>query len=238
MYSSLRLAAFAAAIVATAGASAGSITGKVVYEGNVPQFKPVDTSGDPNCAAHFGDNPPVNEVLVLGEGNTLANILVRVTKGLPDKTWEAPKEPVVMTQAGCRYAPHVAVVQLGQPLKVLNPDGILHNVNCQPKVNKPANKAMPKNLTEIEFLFDQPEETPFRFKCDVHPWMMAFCAVIPHPFFDVTEKDGVFTIENLEPGEYEIEAWHERLGTQKATVTVAADTAGEANFTFSKPTRE
>jgi hypothetical protein len=67
--------------------------------------------------------------------------------------------------------------------------------------------------------------------------MMAFCAVIPHPFFDVTEKDGVFTIENLEPGEYEIEAWHERLGVQKATVTVAADKPGEANFTFSKPTR-
>ncbi len=237
MYRSLRSTALTAALMAATVASAGSITGKVVYEGNVPQFKPVDTSGDPSCAAHFGDNPPVSEVLVLGEGNTLANILVKVTKGLPEKTWEAPKEPVVMTQAGCRYSPHVAVVQLGQVLKVQNPDGILHNVNCQPKINQPANKAMPKNLTEIDFNFDKPEETPFRFKCDVHPWMMAFCAVIPHPFFDVTEKDGVFAIENLEPGEYEIEAWHERLGVQKATVTVAADKPGEANFTFSKPTR-
>lgn len=238
MYRSLRSAAVAAALLAVATAPAGSITGKAIYEGNAPQLKPVDTSGDPSCAAHFGDNPPVNEVLVLGEGNTMANILVKVTKGLPEKTWDVPAEPVIMTQAGCRYAPHVTVVQLGQVLKVQNPDGILHNVNCQPKINKPANKAMPKNLTELDFNFDQVEEVPFRFKCDVHPWMMAFCAVIPHPFFDVTEKDGVFTIDNLEPGEYEIEAWHERLGTQKATVTVTADAPAEANFTFSKPTRE
>lgn len=238
MYPSLRSTALAAALMAASIAPAGSITGKVVYEGNVPQFKPVDTSGDPSCAAHFGDNPPVSEVLVLGEGNSMANILVRVTKGLPAKTWEAPKEPVVMTQAGCRYTPHVNVVQLGQVLKVQNPDGILHNVNCQPKINKPSNKAMPKNLSEIEFNFDQLEEVPFRFKCDVHPWMMAFCAVVSNPFFDVTEKDGIFKIDGLEPGEYEIEAWHERLGVQKATVTVTADKPGEANFTFSKPTRE
>lgn len=233
----LRNLTVAVVVLASSGAFAGAITGKVVYEGKVPPAisKPIDTSGDPACAAHAGDKPPVNEVLVLGEGQTMANIIVKVTAGLPEgKTWEAPAEPAIMTQAGCQYAPHVTALQLGQKLKVLNPDGILHNVNCQPKLNRAQNRAMPKNLTEIEFDFDQAED-PFRFKCDVHPWMMAYCTVIPHPFFDVTEKDGIFTIEGLEPGEYEIEAWHERLGTQTAKVTVTADAAAEANFTFSRP---
>lgn len=218
-------------------ALAGSITGKIVYEGEVPAAlsKPIDTSAEPECAAHTADNPIVNEALVLGEGQTLANVLVKVTKGLPEKTWEVPATPVTMTQEGCRYAPHVTVVQLGQALYVTNPDGIFHNVNCAPKLNKPQNRAMPKNMKILEFKFDQAEEEPFRFKCDVHPWMMAYCAVIPHPFFNVTGKEGVFTIEGLEPGEYEIEAWHERLGKQTATVTVAADKPGEANFTFSRP---
>jgi plastocyanin len=216
----------------------GSITGKVLYEGQIPKFKPVDTSGDPHCAAHAGDKPPVNEVLVLGEGRTMANILVKVVKGLPEgKTWEAPADAAEMTQKGCRYSPHVTAIQLGQKLKVLNPDGILHNVNCQPKLNKAANRAMPKNLKEIEFNFDKAED-PFRFKCDVHPWMMAYCTVVAHPFFDVTEKDGVFSIDGLEPGAYEIEAWHERLGKQTAKVTVSADKAGEANFTFTRPSRK
>ncbi len=239
MIRSLRNLTIAAVTVTCSGAFAGSITGKIVYEGSVPASitKPIDTSGDPQCAAHADGKGPVNEVLVLGPGQTMANIVVKVIKGLPEgKTWDAPTEAAEMTQKGCQYSPHVLAIQLGQKVKVLNPDGILHNVNCQPKLNKAANRAMPKNLTELEFDFDQIED-PFRFKCDVHPWMMAYCTVIAHPFFDVTEVDGVFTIDGLEPGEYEIEAWHERLGTQTATVTVTADKAGEADFTFSRPSR-
>lgn len=238
MHRSLRFTALAAAFMAASVSFAGSITGKIVYEGNVPQFKPIDTSGDPTCAAHFGDNPPVSEVLVLGEGNAMANILVRVTKGLPDKTWEVPKEPVIMTQQGCRYAPHVVAVQQGQILRVENPDGIIHNVNCQPLANPVENRPMARNLGQVEFKFANLEETPFRFRCDVHPWMLAFCAVLPNPFFDVTEKDGIYRIDGLDPGDYEIETWHERLGVQTAKVTVTADKPGEANFTYSKPTRK
>lgn len=238
MYRTLRIAALGAALLATTCTQAGSIIGKVLYEGNVPQPKVLDTGGDPSCAAHFGDNPPVNEVLVLGEGNTMANIVVKVTKGLPEKTWDVPAEPVIMTQAGCRYSPHVTVVQLGQTLRVENPDGIIHNVNCQPLANPVENRPMARNLKQVEFKFDVVEETPFRFRCDVHPWMLAFCAVLPHPFFDVTEKDGLYVIDGLEAGDYEIEAWHERLGVQTAKVTVTADKPGEANFTFSKPTRK
>ena len=36
----------------------------------------------------------------------------------------------------------------------------------------------------------------------------------------MTAADGKFTISGLDPGTYEITAWHERLGTQTASVTV------------------
>lgn len=238
---SLRHAAvFGAAALFTCGvAHAGSITGKIVYEGDVPPVlsKPLDVSSDPNCVHHTEDNPVMNEILVLGDNKELANVIVRVTKGLPDKEWPVPEEPYRMTQEGCKYSPHVNVVRLGQTLYVLNPDKIFHNVNCAPKINTPQNRAMPANTTVLEFNFDKVEEEPFRFKCDVHPWMMAYCAVLDHPFYDISEKDGLFEIKDLEPGEYEIEAWHERLGTQTATLTVTADAAAEANFTFSRPTK-
>ena len=232
-----RAAAFGAvALFTCTGTFAGSITGKIVYEGEVPPTlsKPIDVSSDPQCVHHTEGEPVLNEVLVLGEGQTMANIIVKVTKGLPDQEWPVPEEPYKMTQEGCKYAPHVNVVRLGQTLYVMNPDQIFHNVNCAPKENTPQNRAMPANVRVIEFTFDKLEPEPFRFKCDVHPWMMAYCAVLDHPFYDITEKDGVFTIENLEPGEYEIEAWHERLGTQTATVTVTADAPAEANFTFTR----
>lgn len=204
-------------------ALAGTISGTVTYDGKVPNLKPIAMDADPNCAKkHSGPVP--SDVLVLGDGNTMGNILVRVVGGLPaGKTWPAPTTPAVMDQKGCHYDPHVLGIQVGQPFKILNSDGILHNVHSLPKVNKPFNMAMPGNRTEASTTFDKPENI-FQVKCDVHPWMSAYIAVVTNPFYAVTGKDGKFSIPNLDPGTYEIEAWHEKLGVQKMSVTVGADT--------------
>ncbi len=230
------VAAACAAYVSSVGAVAGSITGTVTYSGEIPKLPPVDLSSDPACAAMHGDNPPVNEVLVLGDGQTLANILVRVTKGVPEKEYPAPVEPVVLTQEGCQYKPRVFVVHPKQTLKILNPDGILHNVHGLPSANAPFNRAMPATLKEIEVSLPKVED-PFEIKCDIHRWMHAFCAVLDHPFYDVTEADGVYTISGLAPGEYEITAWHEKLPPQTATVTVTDDTPVKHDFTLERPKR-
>jgi len=213
-------------------ALAGSVTGTVKFEGTAPTMKPIDVSADPVCSAHKRDVPLQNEALVLGEGQTMANILVEISAGLPEKTYPAPTTPATLTQEGCQYTPHILAVQVGQPIKVLNPDGTLHNVNGAPKVNTPFNFGMPRDLKEKEIVFDKAEPM-FPLNCSVHPWMRAYCAVLPHPFFAVTGKDGKFTIEGLEPGEYEVRATHEKLAPLTAKVTVKADAPATADFTFS-----
>ncbi len=70
-------------------------------------------------------------------------------------------------------------------------------------------------------------------KCDVHFWMVSYLHVLTHPFFAVTGDDGSFTIPNLPPGTYTIEAWHEKLGAQTQTVTVQAGQAAPVSLTFS-----
>ncbi len=139
-----------------------------------------------------------------------------------------------MAQEGCQYVPHVMGIMVGQPFKVLNDDGILHNVHALPNVNRPFNMAMPPTRKEAEESFGK-EEGMFRIKCDVHPWMQAYIGVFGNPFFAVTKTDGKFTIANLPAGTYEIEAWHEKLGTKKATVTVGASDTKQASFKFSPP---
>ncbi len=223
------LAALALACLLAAQSHAASITGTIKFEGTPPKAKQLTMDADPKCCPNC--DPKFSEVLVLGEGQTMANILVQITKGLPEKEYPAPTDPVVLTQEGCVYTPHVFVVRPGQTLKILNPDGTFHNVHALPEVNKSFNRAMPATVTEIETSFAEPEPA-FMFKCDVHDWMGAWCAVLDHPYFDITEKDGVFTIEGLDPGEYEVQAWHERLGPQTATVTVAADEIKTVDFTF------
>ena len=154
----LRLAVLAAVTVwpSVAGA-ASSISGTVTFDGKAPALKPLAMDADPACAKkHTGPVP--NEMLVLGSGNTMGNIMVWVSKGLPaGKTYPAPKTPVVLDQNGCQYKPHVMGIMVGQPYKILNSDGVLHNVHTLPKVNKPFNKAMPATVKEATTTFDKEE---------------------------------------------------------------------------------
>jgi plastocyanin len=229
-----------AALVAAIGlaaqvALAGTITGSAVYTGTVPNLKPLSVAAEPICAKRHATIP--NEALVLGTGNTMGNVVVRVVSGLPaGKTWPVPTTPVTMDQEGCQYKPHVMGIMVGQPFKVLNSDGILHNVHALAKVNQSFNMAMPPTRKEADHTFGK-EEGMFVIKCDVHPWMQSYMGVFAHPFFAVTGPDGKFTIANLPPGTYEIEAWHEKLGTQKATVTVGASDTKTASFKFAPPTK-
>jgi plastocyanin len=209
-----------------------TILGTITYQGEVPSLPPVSMSADPACAAKH-QAPVPSDVLVLGSGNTVGNVFVKVKSGLPDKQWPTPKEPIIMDQKGCHYDPHVMGVMVNQPFKVLNSDGILHNVHALPKVNPQFNMAMPASRTEAVEDFAKVEGM-FVIKCDVHPWMKAYVEVLSHPFFDVTGPDGTFRIAALPAGTYEIEAWHEKLGTRTASVTVADGATGSADFTFSK----
>jgi plastocyanin len=213
-------------------AGGSSITGTVTFAGNVPNLKPLAMEAEPVCHEKHGGQPAPNEALVLGTGNTMGNIMVWVSKGLPaDRTWAVPQTPVVLDQDGCVYKPHVMGIVVGQTYRILNSDGILHNVHTLPKINPSFNRGQPATVKEISTTFPSPENM-FQVKCDVHPWMSAYIGVFTHPFFSVTNTDGTFTISGLDAGSYEITAWHERLGTQTASITVAADEAKAQDFTF------
>ena len=214
-------------------AFAGSITGTITYDDKVPNLPKVNMNADPACAAkHSG--PVASDVLVLGDGNAMANVFVQV-KNAPEKSYPTPSEAVIIDQSGCRYEPHVVGAMTGQTVQFKNSDGILHNVHGLPKENREFNIGMPPSVTESDKVFNKPEPH-FPVKCDVHPWMKTYIAVMTHPYFDVSGTDGKFEIKDLPDGSYEIEAWHERLGTQTAKVTVSGG-AATADFSFKVPSK-
>jgi len=218
-------------------AQAASIKGKVVYDGEAPKFRELKLDADPICLSKHTE-AVFPQTLVLGDGQTIANVFVHITKGVPKQAYTAPTEAVVVTQAGCMYDPHVFGAMVGQPVQFLNPDGTLHNVHALSKINPEFNLAMPKFRTETTKTFDKPEFM-FQIKCDVHPWMATYASIMDHPFFMTTKEDGNFEIADLPDGTYEVTAWHEKLGTMSQSVTIeAGQDFAEVNFTLSRPDKK
>ena len=219
-------------LVQPAKAVGTALTGKAVFEGTTPPPQIIKMDADPVCAGQHQGGMPSEEVVVNSNG-TLKNVFVYVKEGLPQsQKFEAPKEPVTFDQRGCHYSPHVFGIMVDQPIQILNSDGTLHNVHALPKNSKEFNLGMPIQGMKLTQKFTG-SEVMVKIKCEVHPWMAAWAGVLDHPFFGVTGEDGIFSIKDLPPGQYTLEAWHEKYGTQTATVKVPDQT--EVNFTFKAP---
>ena len=211
-------------------ATAGSISGTVTFTGTAPAGEAIDMASEEVCLAKHS-TPPMTQPVVVGAGGGLANVFVYVKSGLEGLDFPTSTDEVVLDQNGCMYAPHVIGIMAGQTLTVLNSDSVIHNVNATPTENRGFNRSQPFAGMTFETSFGVAEiMVPVR--CDVHGWMEAYIGVTDHPYNVVTGSDGSFSLAQLPPGDYELEAWHEVYGTSTQTVTVPASGNVEVTFEF------
>ncbi|MGC2271530.1 MAG: carboxypeptidase regulatory-like domain-containing protein, partial [Candidatus Sulfotelmatobacter sp.] len=168
---------------------------------------------DPACQ---GTNEAENIVVDKGD---LANVFVYVKDGLDNRTFDVPKDAVVLTQQGCKYHPHVLGVMVGQMVEIKNEDKTTHNVHPAPRDNREWNESQPPSAAPLEKSFAH-QEIMVPVKCNLHPWMTMYINVVKNPFYAVTDKDGKYEIKGLPPGDYTIAFVQERLGEQDEKVTV------------------
>jgi plastocyanin len=188
----------------------GTIEAAVTYAG-APAVEKLKVNKDTEkCGTEA-----VIEKVVVGANKGLANAVVSVpgAKGAP----KAMK--VTIDQHGCKFVPHVIAMTPGE-VELKNSDDILHNIHTYSTANPSINKAQPKFKKVMTEKFEKPEI--IRLTCDVHSWMLGWVAVMPNPFFGVTDASGATKIENVPPGKYTVEAWHETLGKQTKEVEVKA----------------
>jgi plastocyanin len=201
-----------------------TVKGKIAFEGTAPAPSSTRVS-DPGC----GVASVPSEAIVVSDGG-LENVILFVSSDLAGKNFDAPSGAKVLDQMGCQYKPHALTVQVGQDLKITNSDPVAHNVHAWTEVNPTFNVAQAKKGEETIKKFSK-EEMHFPIKCDVHNWMNSFVGVFNHPLHTVSKAGGAYEIK-LPAGTYEITAVHEKLGTQKQMVTVAADGSADLNFSF------
>jgi hypothetical protein len=214
-------------IVAPAGAAV--ITGRILYEGTPPKPKVINLGAEKVCSNMHHGSPPVYENLVVSPDGAVKWALVGLRGNVPG-SYPPPKEPIVVDQVGCVFAPHVVAGVVGQEIEYRNSDPVTHNIRSMPTRNRPFNQNFaPKG--DLRSKFDSPE-VGIPLKCDIHFWMSSYIHIFPHPFFAITGDDGSYVISGVPPGKYTLLVWHETLKTQTQLITLSAGEVKELDFTF------
>ncbi len=71
----------------------------------------------------------------------------------------------------------------------------------------------------------------------LHTWMSAAIVITESPFFALTDATGDFKVDHLPTGAYDMEVWHERLGSRRQRLAVSANGIAhiEVIYTQEKP---
>jgi len=189
----------------------GTIKGRFKFGGTAPKQADLKADKDPEVC---GKHKLLAEELVVAEDGGVANVVVFVrdksVKVHPDLA-AGKNEKVVLDNKDCRFEPHVAVVQTGQPLVLKNSDTVGHNSNVATVKNPPSNSLIPA-AGESTITFQSDEAIPAQVTCNIHPWMKSWLVVRSNPYAAVSKADGTFEIKDVPVGEVELQFWHEKAG--------------------------
>jgi len=204
-----------------------SLSGWVTLTGTPPPEIPISLG--PTCSSLRTDKVTTRHFVVSREGG-LANVLVYVANA---RSSPPLVEPPVLDQIGCMFEPYVFGVVAGQKFKIRNSDSTLHNIHATPRNNREFNIAQAARGQVDTFSFPK-HELFVRIKCDVHPWMFAYVNVLRHPFFAITDTNGVFRLPaGLPAGDYHVRAFHLKAGDLTQQVRIGDGEQRTLHFEFS-----
>jgi plastocyanin len=135
------------------------------------------------------------------------DVVVYISK-IEGKTFTL-RPDMVLDQIYLAFKPHVLPILAGTRVKFPNSDEIRHNVFSPNTVDgKRFSLGTIPAGTSKDWVFVKPGV--ITLLCNVHIEMSAYIVVTETPYFTVTDKDGNFNIDEVPPGSYTINAWHER----------------------------
>jgi len=113
-----------------------------------------------------------------------------------------------MDQVNFQFVPETIVIRAGDTVAISNSDDALHNVMTSDG-GQPFNVNVVKGK-QFEHTFDRAGglNEPVRLGCVFHGGMRAWIYVFDHPWFQLTQKDGRFRLENVPVGKYNLGIVH------------------------------
>lgn len=210
-------------------ADAGCISGTVTLNGNIPPVKMLPINKDHEYCGKEPKPSPALEIHPVNKG--IKNVVVSIENISEGKHFDTSGIHPLLDQQKCTFIPHVLVITAGTTVDILNGDNLMHNIHSHCIKNPPFNDGTTfKQRLSKRFDF---EET-VKISCDVHKWMSAWIVVKGNPYFALTDEKGRFTMEDVPPGTYKLQAWHESLGTDTKEVSLGTNEELKVNFSFNQ----
>jgi len=201
----------------------GSITGEVLFNGQVPPNDPLPKAAGEQCPK----GPAVDEKVLVASGR-LRNVVVRIS-GNPPPDGSAPG-PAALELKSCVFRPRAQGAVAGQVLKISNGDTIPHKVNAAAGSQSLFKEALAPGSPALEKKLDK---GVVKVTCEAHPWEVGYVVVSDNRYFTTTGDTGTFEIKDVPPGSYVLEAWHERFGTRTSAIVIKPGEPTNVLFTFS-----
>jgi plastocyanin len=119
-----------------------------------------------------------------------------------------PPNKATMDQINYQFVPETMAIRAGDTVLISNSDDTLHNVMTSDG-GEPFNVNVVKGK-EFAHTFNHAGglERPVRLGCVFHGAMRAWIYVFDHPWFQLTQKDGRFRLENVPAGKYTLGIVH------------------------------
>src|SRR5207249_6173693 len=173
----------------------GSLEGKVVFRGARPGPRKVIPTQDQQVCGNARDEPRI----AFGSDNTVQGAIVYLKGIEKGKPFEKPSKPATIDNLKCKFEPEIQVLPVGTELTIHSSDPILHNTHGYLLADKSKktvfNHAIPQKGQQFKSSLKQPGVVDVR--CDVHGWMEGWILVAENPYYNMTEKNGAFTIKNI-----------------------------------------
>lgn len=205
----------ALAALTAAPADAGSLAGRVVFQGEPPAQAPIEVLKDRDVC---GETVPSEALVVSPRTRGVRWAVVSAEGGAPAPTPASVPREITLENRRCRFVPHVQAVQVGAEVAVTNEDSVLHNL-----------RAWLEGETRRQiFNIVQPTQGQvtrrtlkragaITLTCDTHLHMLGYVLAFDHPWSAVTNDDGAFRIDGLPPGTWRVSLWHESWTVQRRT---------------------
>ena len=218
---------------AVPAADAATVSGRVVFTGQVPAPKLLLITKDEDVC---GEGYRERHEVTASSGGGLQGVVVFIEGIGQGKEWSDAGDAYTLDQRDCAFQPNLQVVPNGAELNIVNSDPVLHNIHSYELIGRARrtmfNFGQPPEKGTITKVLRPRRGNQVRLECDAHDFMQGWIYVADNPYYAVVAADGTFLIDGVPPGTYTVNAWHPYLGVHHKEVTLEAEGASEITFEF------